>query len=207
MCPSLHFIQLLLPVGRRNNSLTPHPPLLGQTGGEKCCSCTRALGAPLRSPPPRARTVQLPCAWVETLPPLSSHPHFQSIDGSKVVFTFSATFQFLSGPLSPFLRTWKVTRGRVEELKEGPGFSELPPPTPGGSALGNSVTGGARSAILLRGPAGLPASADNARFEARWPAGGGRLGVCAAFLQGARSWESAGQAAGLGRRTTQEEKP
>lgn len=44
---------------------------------------------------------------------------------------------------------------------------------------------------------------DNARFEARWPAGCGRLGDWAAFLQGARSWGSAGtgEADPAGRKT------
>lgn len=93
---------------------------------------TRPQGpSPLPRPRPKHRRCSCPPPGWRHFPPLSSHPHFQSIDGSKVVFTFSATFQFLSGPLSPFLRTWKATRERVEELKEGPGFSKLPPPTPG----------------------------------------------------------------------------
>lgn len=51
---------------------------------------------------------------------------------------------------------------------------------------------------------GRPASPpplDNARFEARWPAGSGRPGRGAASLRGARSWR------GEGRRAAREENP
>lgn len=61
--------------------------------------------------------------------------------------------------------------------------------------------------FFSRGPMASPPPLDNARFEARWPAGSGRRGDWAAFLQGARSWGSAGQGAGPGRRAMQEEKP
>ena len=86
------------------------------------------------------------------------------------MFTFSAPLPIFSGPLSPFLRTEKVTKKSWESERRTWIFQKLfphpTPPRPVKSIFYHkecirklSLTGLGRSVILLQGPAGLPAPA------------------------------------------------